>query len=112
MLRNLTKAWEKTHHCGELTATQDKQEVTLMGWVSKCRDHGQLIFIDLRDQMGITQTVIDQTEYPEIHKQASELRHEYVIGIKGLVNKRPSNTINRDLPTGEIEILIKELYYF
>lgn len=99
----------RTHNCGELTAQDSGKEVTLCGWVAVRRDHGKLIFIDLRDRYGITQVVFIPKDSPEAHKKASDLRSEFVIKLKGIVNKRPANTINVKLKTGEIEILAKEL---
>jgi aspartyl-tRNA synthetase len=99
----------RTHTCAELTAKDTGKEVTLCGWVAKRRDHGKLIFIDLRDRYGLTQVVFVPKDSPEAHKKAQDLRSEFVIRVKGLVNKRPEGTINPRLPTGEIEILAHEL---
>lgn len=99
----------RTHNCGELTAQDAGKEVILCGWVAVRRDHGKLIFIDLRDRYGITQVVFIPKDSPEAHKKAQELRNEFVIRLKGIVNKRPGNTINAKLKTGEVEILAKEL---
>lgn len=99
----------RTHTCGELSAADAGKEVTLCGWVATRRDHGKLIFIDMRDRYGLTQVVFLPKDAPEAHAQAQELRSEFVIKLKGIVNKRPGNTVNPKLPTGEIEILAKEL---
>ncbi|HNX81587.1 MAG TPA: aspartate--tRNA ligase [Candidatus Omnitrophota bacterium] len=99
----------RTHTCGELTAADAGKEVTLCGWVATRRDHGKLIFIDMRDRYGLTQVVFLPKDAPDAHAKAQELRSEFVIKLKGIVNKRPGNTVNAKLPTGEIEILAKEL---
>jgi aspartyl-tRNA synthetase len=99
----------RTHTCGQLTAADADKEVVLCGWVARRRDHGKLIFIDIRDRDGFTQVVFIPKEAPEAHKLAQELRSEFVIKIKGRVNKRPANTINSKVKTGEIEVLAQEL---
>lgn len=93
---------KRTHTCGELNNSNIGQEVILQGWVNTRRDHGNLIFIDLRDRTGITQLV-------SVNKAAEDLRSEYVIQVKGVVEKRPEGTENPKLPTGEIEVRINEL---
>jgi len=99
----------RTHTCGQLTAADADKEVVLCGWVARRRDHGKLIFIDIRDRDGFTQVVFIPKEAPEAHKLAQELRSEFVIKLKGRVNKRPANTINSKVKTGEIEVLAQEL---
>ncbi len=99
----------RTHTCGQLNAADAGKKVTLCGWVAKRRDHGKLIFIDLRDRYGYTQVVFIPKESGEAHKLASDLRNEFVVKLTGTVNKRPSGTINAKLPTGEVEILAQEL---
>jgi aspartyl-tRNA synthetase len=101
----------RTHTCGQLRATDAGQHVTLMGWVHRRRDLGGLIFIDLRDRTGLTQIVIDpqRSKDPGVHDKASDLRSEYVIAVTGVVNKREGNTVNKNLPTGEIEVAAEEL---
>jgi aspartyl-tRNA synthetase len=94
----------KSHSCGELRADHDGQEVTLAGWVHRRRDHGSLIFIDLRDHDGIVQVVFNPKQAEEAHTVASEVRNEYVIQVKGQVARRPSGTENRNMATGEIEV--------
>jgi aspartyl-tRNA synthetase len=84
------------------------KEVVLMGWVLRRRDHGGLIFIDLRDREGLTQIVFDPEKNAEAHKKAETVRSEYVIGIRGIVAPRPAGTINSNLKTGEVEILVSE----
>jgi len=94
----------RSHTCGALRADQSGQETTLAGWVHRRRDHGPLIFIDLRDRYGLTQVVFDSALAPEAHKIASDVRSEYVLQIQGLVKKRPEAAINTEIATGEIEI--------
>ena len=99
----------RTHTCGELDEKDIGKEVTLCGWVAARRDHGKLIFIDLRDRWGITQVVFLPQDSPDIYKQAEGLRNEFVIKVKGLVNRRPEGTLNPKLPTGAIEITARQL---
>lgn len=94
----------KTHNCGELRAQNAGQSVTLAGWVHRRRDHGGLIFIDLRDREGITQVVFNPEISSSTHESATVLRNEYVIQITGNVTRRPAGTENTKLPTGEVEI--------
>lgn len=98
---------KKTHNCNELTEQDKGKEVVLMGWVSVRRDLGNLIFIDLRDGEGITQCVFDAEKDEKLHKLASGLRNEFVIGVKGTVQKRLQK--NDKLQTGDIEVLVSEL---
>ncbi len=100
---------KKTHTCGELTKQNINENVTLMGWVNTRRDHGGLIFIDLRDRRGITQAVINPETSSEAHKLARDIRSEFVVAVTGRVAARPGNTVNQKLPTGEIEVLVNEL---
>ncbi len=100
---------KRSHYCGELHAKDVGKEVTLMGWVHSRRDHGGLIFIDLRDREGVTQVAFNPEINAAIHGKAHDLRNEYVIAVKGKVSKRPEGTINPDLKTGEIEVLAEEL---
>ena len=100
----------RTHNCGELTEKDLDKEVTLCGWVHKRRDHGKLIFIDIRDRYGLTQAVfIPQKSNPELHAKASILRSEFVILLKGKVQTRPKGTENQKLPTGNVEIFVMGL---
>lgn len=99
----------RTHHCGQLRAADAGTKVTLCGWVATRRDHGGLIFIDLRDRWGITQIVFNPETQPELHRQAEQLRSEFVIQISGSVNPRPAGTLNSKLATGEIEILVDQI---
>jgi aspartyl-tRNA synthetase len=99
----------KSHSCGELRKEHIGVEVTLAGWVNRRRDHGGLIFIDLRDKEGIVQIVFNPETAPQIMQAAGDLRSEFVIKVKGKVTKRPSGTENAKIPTGEIEIVISEI---
>ena len=104
-MKNLEK---RTHSCGELTGECDKNNVILKGWVSKRRDHGNLIFIDLRDIHGITQVVFDPAENEDTYLVAKGLRSEFVVCIKGIVRLRPDGMINKHMKTGEIEVVATE----
>ncbi|MBU1906401.1 MAG: aspartate--tRNA ligase [Candidatus Omnitrophica bacterium] len=99
----------RTHTCGELNAKDTGKDVTLCGWVARRRDHGKIFFIDIRDRYGWTQVVFIPKESGQAYDLANELRAEFVIKVKGKINKRPGNTINPKLATGEIEVLAKEL---
>ncbi len=99
----------RTYTCGQLKAEDTGKEVTLCGWVANRRDHGKLVFIDIRDRYGLTQVVFIPKESGEAYKTAQELRNEFVIKLKGKVNKRPGGTINPKLATGEVEVLAFEL---
>lgn len=100
----------RTHTCGELTANDVDKEVTLCGWVATRRDHGKIVFIDIRDRFGLTQIVFIPKDCPaDIYEKAGQLRSEFVIKVTGKVNKRPANTINPKLTTGEIEIVACDL---
>ncbi|MEW8957934.1 MAG: aspartate--tRNA ligase [Moorella sp. (in: firmicutes)] len=98
----------RSHGCGELRATNTGEEVTLMGWVHRRRDHGGLIFIDLRDRSGLVQVVCDP-ERGEAFKKAEEVRNEYVVAVRGRVRQRPEGTANPRLATGAIEVEAREL---
>ena len=101
--------WSRTDYCGEITLDQAGTEVVLMGWVQRRRDHGGVIFTDLRDRFGLVQVVFSPEENEETFALADELRKEYVIAIKGTVKPRPEGMINQDLATGEIEVYASEL---
>ncbi len=98
----------RSHYCGELNEAHIGQEVTLCGWVHRRRDHGGVIFIDLRDRDGLTQVVVDP-DTEEAFATADKSRSEYVLQIKGLVRPRPEGTTNANMPTGMIEVLGKEV---
>jgi aspartyl-tRNA synthetase len=99
----------RTHTCGELNKNDVDKEVTLCGWVATRRDHGKIIFIDIRDRYGLTQVVFLPKDSGAAYKSAQDLRAEFVIKVKGKVAKRPQGTINPKLATGEIEVLALEL---
>ena len=100
---------KRSHHCGELSLPHIGQTVTLAGWVASRRDHGGVIFIDVRDRYGLTQIVFDSEENAPLHTTADRLRNEYVIAITGTVTVRPEGSENPHLPTGSIEIRAKTL---
>lgn len=97
--------WQRTVNCGELRGANAGDEVCLMGWVQYRRDHGGLIFVDLRDRDGLTQVVFSPEIAPDAHKLAHILRSEYVLAVRGKVRPRPEGMINPDLPTGEVEVV-------
>ncbi|MBC61379.1 MAG: aspartate--tRNA ligase [Zetaproteobacteria bacterium] len=99
----------RSHTCGELTEGHGGSVVNLLGWVLKRRDHGQLIFIDLRDQFGVTQIVIDPAVSSQVHDLGHSLRHEYVLAVQGKVVLRPQEMVNKDMKTGAIEVLVDNL---
>jgi aspartyl-tRNA synthetase len=100
---------QRTHTCGELRAADADKTVTLMGWVNRRRDHGNLIFLDLRDRYGITQIVLDKDLSPMGHAKAEQARPEYVIAATGKVRLRGTDAVNPKMATGEIEIAATEL---
>jgi len=103
------KHYKKTHFCGELSKKDVGRTVTLMGWVHSRRDHGGLIFVDLRDRGGITQIVFNPETSANAHELAGSIRNEFVLSATGMVSPRPGNTVNPKLPTGEIEVLVSSL---
>ncbi|HAD42329.1 MAG TPA: aspartate--tRNA ligase [Plesiomonas shigelloides] len=98
----------RTVYCGQLNRTHEGQEVTLCGWVHRRRDLGGLIFIDMRDREGVVQVFFDP-DHQEAFQQASELRNEFCIQIKGIVRARPDSQINKDMSTGEVEVFAQSL---
>jgi aspartyl-tRNA synthetase len=98
----------RTHYCGELSAKQVGSTVTLCGWAHRRRDHGGVIFIDLRDREGLAQVVFDP-DRPEAFGIADRVRSEYVLSVTGTVRRRPEGTVNPNLPTGEVEVLAREV---
>ncbi|MCI0498915.1 MAG: OB-fold nucleic acid binding domain-containing protein, partial [Planctomycetales bacterium] len=100
---------KRTHLCGQLRLDHDGQTVILCGWVNSYRDHGSLVFVDLRDRTGLAQIVFDQEKNAEIHKNSRALRCEWVIAVKGRVRPRGQGLENPKLPTGQIEVLAAEL---
>src|SRR5216684_7755606 len=95
--------------CGALRASDSGKKAVLMGWVNRRRDLGNLIFVDLRDRSGVTQVVFNKERDAAIHEKASGLRNEYVIAVTGGVKQRDSNTVNKNIPTGEIELVAEEM---
>jgi aspartyl-tRNA synthetase len=94
----------RTHGCGDLRTDHSSQNVVLMGWVQKRRDHGGLIFVDMRDRSGIVQVVFDPEHNEDIFPIAEKLRNEFVVCVEGRVMQRPEGTINESIPTGQIEV--------
>ncbi len=98
----------RSHYCGEINAEVIGETVSVAGWVHRRRDHGGVIFIDLRDREGLLQIVFDP-DAPEIFAEAERIRGEYVLSVRGKVRARPEGTVNEKLATGEIEVLVAEL---
>src|SRR6516165_8373857 len=103
---------KRTHTCGELTAEHVGQGVVLNGWVDVRRDFGALVFVDLRDRYGITQVVFEPDAGAELHARASELRNEFVVGVRGTVAARLPGKENPKLKTGGIEVRAQELVVY
>ncbi len=98
----------RTHYCGELNSAQIDQQVTVCGWVNRRRDHGGVIFVDLRDREGILQVVFDPDD-ADMFAKAERVRNEYVLKVSGKIRHRPEGTVNKDMRTGEIELLALDL---
>ena len=98
----------RSHYCGEITSKDLEHEVTICGWIHKRRDHGGVIFLDVRDIKGICQAVINPNN-AESFAIAESLRNEYVVQISGIVRARLKGTINKNMPTGEIELESKDI---
>ena len=101
--------WKRTHYCGKVRTEDVGREVVLMGWVGRRRDHGGLIFVDLRDREGIIQVVFNPEVSESTHLKAHQLKNEYVVAVRGRVARRPPGTENPKIPTGEVEVLAEEL---
>jgi aspartyl-tRNA synthetase len=99
----------RTYYCGEIRSSNIGETVTLYGWVDRRRDHGGVIFLDLRDRSGIVQIVSDPQRTPDSYEQANSLRSEYVVKVTGRVSQRPDDSLNSRLPTGEIEVYIDKI---
>ena len=95
---------KRTHNCGQLRIKDAGKKVVLAGWAHSYRDHGNLVFIDLRDKFGLTQLVFNPVTHPHVHKLAKTVRCEWVIAAKGLIQPRSEGMENPKLPTGQIEL--------
>lgn len=104
--------YQRSHHCEELTGKDVGKEVILMGWVHNRRDHGGVIFVDLRDRFGLTQIVFNPEIDERVHELGHHLRSEYCLGIKGKVSPRPDGMVNSNLKTGEVEVLVEDFEVF
>ena len=111
-MNDLLGNMKRTHFCADLRETDIDQTVVLMGWVQHRRDHGGVIFVDLRDRDGITQVVFNPLISKTVHEKAQAIRNEFVIGVQGKVTARPADMINPSMATGAIEILVEELRIF
>ena len=100
---------KRTHYCGSVTVADEGNEIVLMGWVHRRRDHGGVIFVDLRDREGIVQVVFQPDAGEAVHGEAHKIRSEYVLAVKGTVRRRPEGMDNPALPTGQVEVVISEL---
>ena len=101
---------QRTHMCGDLRASNAGQTVLLMGWAHRRRDHGAVIFIDMRDRTGHTQAIFHEDVDPAVHQRAEEVRAEYVIAVEGVVALRSKETINPNMPTGEVEVVASKIW--
>jgi aspartyl-tRNA synthetase len=108
-LSNFLTKDKRSHYCGDLNISDDGKEVILMGWAQRRRDHGGVIFIDLRDREGIVQVVFNPDAGENVHGEAHKIRNEFVLAVKGKVHKRPQGMDNQALKTGEIEVIVSEL---
>ncbi|HSA97022.1 MAG TPA: amino acid--tRNA ligase-related protein, partial [Acidobacteriota bacterium] len=104
-----TSTLKRTVYCGELRPAHEGREVVLAGWVHKTRDMGHLVFVDLRDREGLAQVVF-QSDRPGLIEEAKKLRNEFVVGVRGLVRRR--SAVNKDIPTGEVEVEALEMHVF
>ena len=111
-MNDLLGNMKRTHFCADLRETDIGQTVVLMGWVQHRRDHGGVIFVDLRDREGITQVVFNPLISKAVHEKAQVIRSEFVIGVQGKVAARPADMLNPNMATGAIEILVEELKIF
>ncbi|MBI4831285.1 MAG: aspartate--tRNA ligase [Candidatus Lindowbacteria bacterium] len=105
----MTVSYKRTNYCGELRAEHAEKTVTLAGWVQRRRDHGNLVFIDLRDRTGIVQVVFNPQVEAAAHELAQKLRNEFVVALTGAVQLRPMGAVNRRLATGEVEVFAQSL---
>jgi aspartyl-tRNA synthetase len=100
----------RTHMCGELRAGHAGQKVLLMGWAHRRRDHGSVIFVDMRDRTGHAQAIFHEDVGPAVHQRAEEIRAEYVIAVEGTVALRSPETVNPNMPTGEVEVVAEKVW--
>ncbi|HOP36190.1 MAG TPA: aspartate--tRNA ligase [Syntrophales bacterium] len=100
---------KRTHYCGDLRLSQEGREVVLMGWTHRRRDHGGVIFVDLRDRSGLVQVVFNPEIASESHQEAKKIRSEYVLAVRGTVRRRPPDMVNPNMETGEIEVMVDDL---
>jgi len=100
---------KRTHMCGQLRSSDAGKRAVLMGWMNRRRDLGSIIFIDLRDRTGVTQVVVNKELNAPAHTKAETLRNEYVIAVTGTVKQRDAATVNKNIPTGEVELVVDEL---
>jgi aspartyl-tRNA synthetase len=105
----LLGVWKRTDYCGNLRTTDLNREVFIMGWVQSHRDHGGLIFVDLRDREGLVQVVFNPEKSLDSHKKAETIKDEWVIAVKGIVSNRTPETINPNIKTGEVEVIAEEI---
>jgi aspartyl-tRNA synthetase len=108
-LTNFLTTDKRTHYCGNLNISHAGKEVILMGWAHRRRDHGGVIFVDLRDREGMVQIVFNPDSGEAVHGEAHKIRNEFVLAVKGTVRKRPQGMENTALKTGEIEVIVSEL---
>src|SRR5215470_3926941 len=101
--------WKRSSYCGDVRATQVGQKLTVMGWVHARRDHGGVTFIDLRDRSGLLQIVFNPQINPTAHGAAKDVRMEFVLAVRGVLTNRSPETINPNLPTGEVELQVSEM---
>lgn len=106
---DISKMLKRTCYAGEISRRDIGRQVTLNGWVNRVRDHGSLIFLDLRDRTGVVQLVLSAEVSPEAFQRAKEIKSEYVLAVTGEVKERPEGTVNPHLKTGEIEVYVSEL---
>jgi aspartyl-tRNA synthetase len=99
----------RTHACGEVNESDIGSSITIVGWTNKWRDHGGVVFIDLRDRSGLVQVVFRPEVDAEIHKAAHNIRNEFVIQVEGDVRERPEGTVNSSIATGQVEVVAKKL---
>jgi len=102
----------RSNLCAEIGREFIGKEISICGWVNKRRDHGKLIFVDLRDFSGIVQLVLDPNSHKEAYEKGKNIRNEYVVQAKGIVRGRDEEAVNKSIPTGEIEILVSGLKIF